>query len=42
MGAGVGTAIFFVGLVTFAFIVEVAMGIGYIRALNDKMEGKWQ
>ena len=41
MGALVGTAIFIIALVAVTTVVEGLIGLGYIRALNDKMEGKW-
>jgi len=41
MGTVVGVMVFFVALAVVAFIVEVAIDLGYIRAVNDKMEGKW-
>jgi len=41
MGTVVGVVVFFVALVAVACIVETAIDLGYIRAVNDKMEGKW-
>ena len=40
MGAAVATAMFFVAMAVMALVVKVAEGLGYIKALNDKMEGK--
>jgi len=41
MGTVIGVMVFFVALAVVACIVEVAMDLGYMKALNDKMEGKW-
>ena len=40
MGAAVATVFFFIAMAIVAFVVEVAEGLGYMKALNDKMEGK--
>jgi len=41
MGTVVGVMVFFVALAVIAFVVETAIELGYTRAVNDKMEGKW-
>jgi hypothetical protein len=41
MGTVVGVMVFFVALAVIAFVVETAIDLGYTRAVNDKMEGKW-